>query len=67
MDHSVANGVEWSGGRKEATQVILQRVARRLHVDALGHTIVTFHHTELEAARSGVDDEYPHPTVLPAW
>ena len=66
MDHPVANGVEWSSRRKEATQVILQRVARRPQVDGLGHTIVTFHDAELETGRSGVDNEYPHPTVLPA-
>ena len=64
MDHSVADGVERSDGHQEATQVVFQRVARWVEVDGVGHTIVTFHDTELETGRSGVRDEYPHVTVL---
>jgi hypothetical protein len=64
VDYSVANGVQRSGRRQEATQVISQRVTRRVAVDGLAHTIVTFNDTKLETGRSGIDDEYPHPTVL---
>jgi hypothetical protein len=64
VDHSVADGVDRSGRHQEATQVVFQRVARWVEVDGVGHTIVAFHDTELEAGRSGVRDEYPHVTVL---
>ena len=40
MDHSVANRVEWSGRSQELTQVIFERVTRRVAVDGLAHTIV---------------------------
>ena len=51
-------------GRQEVAQVILERIVCWVDVDGLGHTIVTFHDTKLEIGRSGVDDEYPHSTVL---
>jgi hypothetical protein len=45
-------------------QVIFQRIAWRVEVNGVRHTIVTLHDTKLEAGRPGVHDKYSHLAVL---